>query len=113
MYKGLTIIFGFWFVGELLVSLLKIPVPGNVVGMLLFTYALILGVVDLEDVDEVGTFLLRNMSIMFIPPGVEIVVYWSLVKENLLPISVALIVSFILTIVLTAKMVELIRRVGR
>lgn len=37
-------------------SLLKIPVPGNVVGMLLFTYALILGVVDLEDVDEVGTF---------------------------------------------------------
>ncbi len=113
MYKGLAIIFGFLFLGEAIEKLLRIPVPGNVIGMLLLTFALIFGLVDLKDVEDVGTFLIRNMSIMFIPPGVGIIVYWSLVRANILPIAVALVVSFAITIVFTAKVVETVRRVTR
>ncbi len=109
-YKGLAIIMGFLFVGEAVEKLLKIPVPGNVIGMLLLTGALLSGFVKLEDVEEVGTFLIRNMSIMFIPPGAGIIVYWGLVKTQLVPIAVALVVSFAVTIVFTAKTVEILRR---
>ncbi len=110
MYKGLSIILGFLFLGEAITKLTKIPVPGNVVGMVLLTLALLFGLVELRDVEEVATFLIRNMSVMFIPPGVGIILYWSMVRAQLLPISVALIASFAITIIFTAKTVELIRR---
>ncbi len=110
MYLGLAIILGFLFTGQAISSLTHIPVPGSVLGMILLTLALMTGVVKLEHVEEVGTFLIRNMSVMFIPPGVGVIVYWSLVRKDLLPISVALVVSFFFTMVLTAKVVELIRR---
>ena len=110
MYKGLVIIFGFLFLGEAIEKVLNIPVPGNVIGMLLLTVALILGIVELKDVEEVGTFFIKNMSVMFIPPGVGIVVYWNLVKSQIVPISVALLISFVVTIVFTAKVVEIMRR---
>ncbi len=110
IYRGLAIILGFLFSGQAISKFTHIPVPGSVLGMIFLTLALMTGVVKLEHVEEVGTFLIRNMSVMFIPPGVGVVVYWSLVKRDLLPISVALVVSFVLTVVLTAKVVELIRR---
>jgi holin-like protein len=109
MYRGLAIILGFLFTGQAVSKFTHIPVPGSVLGMIFLTAALMTGMVKLEHVEEVGTFLIKNMSVMFIPPGVGVVVYWSLVKKDILPISVALLVSFALTIVLTAKVVELIR----
>ncbi|MBO8175245.1 MAG: CidA/LrgA family protein [Thermococcus sp.] len=110
MYKGLAIIFGFLFLGEALVKILSLPIPGNVVGMILLTLALIFNVVKLEDVEKEAEMLVRNMSVMFIPPGVGIVLYWSLIKSQAVPIFVALIVSFFVTIILTAKLVEFLRR---
>ncbi len=110
MYRGLAIILGFLFVGQAVSKFTHIPVPGSVLGMILLTLALMARVVKLEHVEEVGGFLIKNMSVMFIPPGVGVIVYWSLVKQQLLPITAALVVSFAVTIVLTAKVVELIRR---
>ncbi|NJE09208.1 CidA/LrgA family protein [Thermococcus sp. M39] len=110
MYKGLAIIFGFLFLGEVLVRILSLPIPGNVVGMILLTLALVFNVVRLEDVEKEAELLVRNMSIMFIPPGVGIVLYWGLIKSQAVPIFVALIVSFFVTMVLTAKLVEFLRR---
>lgn len=52
---------------------------------------------------------MRNMSVMFIPPGVGIVLYWGLIKSQAVPIFAALIVSFFVTIILTAKLVESLR----
>ncbi|AHF81305.1 CidA/LrgA family protein [Thermococcus paralvinellae] len=110
MYKGLAIIFGFLFLGEALVRMLGLPIPGNVVGMILLTLALVFNVVKLEDVEKEAELLVRNMSVMFIPPGVGIVLYWGLIKSQAMPIFVALIVSFFVTMVLTAKFVEFLRR---
>ena len=110
MYKGLVIIFGFLFLGEALVRILNLPIPGNVVGMILLTLALVLDLVKLEDVEREAEMLVRNMSIMFIPPGVGIVLYWGLIKSQAVPIFIALIVSFFVTIILTAKLVEFLRR---
>ena len=110
MYRGLAIILGFLFAGQAISRFTHIPVPGSVLGMILLTLALMTRVVKLEHVEEVGGFLIRNMSVMFIPPGVGVILYWSLVKEQIVPISVALVLSFAITIMLTAKVVELIRR---
>ncbi|EHR78972.1 effector of murein hydrolase [Thermococcus litoralis DSM 5473] len=109
MYKGLTIIFGFLFIGELLSEVFNLPIPGNVIGMILLTFAFLFNVIKLEDVEKEAEFFIRNMSVMFIPPGVGVISYWGLIKSQAVPIFGALIVSFALTLILTAKFVELLR----
>ncbi|NJE85329.1 CidA/LrgA family protein [Thermococcus sp. CX2] len=109
MYRGLAIILGFFLIGEWLGEWLNLSIPGSVVGMVLLILALLSGVVKLEWVEREAEFLVRNMSILFIPPGVGVVTYLGLIKSQAVPIFAALILSFLVTLVATAKAVELVR----
>ncbi|QCX34503.1 hypothetical protein FDN13_12770 [Caloramator sp. E03] len=48
------------FIGEILNKIFNIPIPGNILGMVLLLFALIFGVIKLDYVDEVSKFLLEN-----------------------------------------------------
>jgi len=109
-YRGLAIIFGFYALGEIVSSALYLPVPGSVLGMLFLLSALLSGAVKLEWVENEAELFVRNMSVLFIPPGVGIVTYLGLIKAQLVPISVALVISFVVTLLVTAKTVEVVRR---
>ena len=106
-YRGLAIIFGFYALGEATSSYFNLPVPGSVLGMLYLLTALLLGALKLEWVEREGELFVKNMSILFIPPGVGVVTYAGLIRAQLVPISVALLLSFLITIAVTAKAVEL------
>jgi len=110
MYRGLAIIFTFLFIGEGVERLFNLPIPGNVIGLILLTFALLLGIVRLEDVEKEAELFVKNMSIMFIPPGVGIILYWELIKDQAIPIFGALLFSFLFTLLLTAKLVEFLGR---
>lgn len=109
-YRGLAIIFGFYALGEFTSSALDLPVPGSVLGMLFLLAALLSGAVRLEWVEGEAELLVRNMSVMFIPPGVGIVTYTALIKSQAVPIVGALVISFLVTLLVTAKTVEILRR---
>ncbi|MFP4001418.1 MAG: CidA/LrgA family protein [Thermoplasmata archaeon] len=91
------------------VQFVEIPVPGNVLGMIFLVSALLIGVIDIEDVEREAEFFVENMSIMFIPPGVGIMLYFGLLRNELLPIIGGISLSFLITIVLTAKIVEVLK----
>ncbi len=109
MYKGLAIIFSFYFIGEMAAELGNFPIPGNVLGMIFLVIGLWGGAIDIKDVEKEAEFLVDNMSIMFIPPGVGVMLYFGLLREELLPIIGALILSFVITIGFTGKIVEVLR----
>ncbi|ASJ13350.1 CidA/LrgA family protein [Thermococcus thioreducens] len=109
-YRGLAIIFGFYALGELATYILNLTVPGSVLGMLFLLGSLLTGLIKLEWVEGEAELLVRNMSVMFIPPGVGIVAYLGLIKSQAVPIFVALVLSFLVTLVVTAKTVEFLRR---
>ncbi|ACS34321.1 CidA/LrgA family protein [Thermococcus gammatolerans] len=109
-YRGLTVIFGFYALGEIVSSGLHLPVPGSVLGMLFLLFALLSGAVKLEWVENEAEFLVKNMSVLFIPPGVGIILYLGLIRAQLVPVSVALVLSFVITLFVTAKTVEVLRR---
>ncbi|NJE04093.1 CidA/LrgA family protein [Thermococcus sp. MV11] len=109
-YRGLAIIFGFYALGEFTSFALNLTIPGSVLGMLFLLSALLGGAVKLEWVEDEAELFIRNMSVMFVPPGVGIVTYIGLIKSQLLPISVSLLLSFLITLLVTAKTVELLRR---
>lgn len=102
MLAYLTIIFCCQLVGELSVSALGLPLPGPVVGMvLLFVGLLIRGSVPPE-LNHIADFLLKNLSLLFIPAGVGILLHVKLIGEDWLPITITLVISTVLTVAVTA-----------
>ena len=63
---GFLIIVGFELLGMGL-HRLGAPLPGGVIGLLLFTFALASEVVKLEWVERTATLLVRHMTLLFIP----------------------------------------------
>ncbi len=106
-YRGLAIIFSFYALGEFTSFVLNLSIPGSVIGMLYLLAALLGGAVRLEWVENEAELFVKNMSIMFVPPGVGIVAYLGLLKAQAVPVFGALVVSFLVTLFVTAKTVEL------
>lgn len=88
--------------GEVFVAWAGLPIPGPVVGMaLLFTGLLVKGDVP-EGLGRVVNGLLGHLSLLFVPAGVGVMLHIATLKNEWLAISVALVLSTILTLVMTA-----------
>ncbi len=102
MLAYLTLIFGCQVLGELLTTAAGLPVPGPVCGMaLLFAGLLVHGSIPSE-LAATGSALLDNLSLLFIPAGVGVMLHAQLLARDWWPISAALVVSTGLTIAVTA-----------
>jgi holin-like protein len=98
MIAGLSIIFICLLIGESVAYLLRLPIPGNVIGMLTLTAALMLGIVRVEQVKPVADGLLKQLALLFVPPGVGLLLYGDLLKSAWLPIGIGLVVSTIIVL---------------
>ena len=98
MIKSLLIIFSCLFLGDGLSVVLHIPIPGNVIGMLLLTFALTQRIVRLEDVKSAADLLVKNMAFLFVPPGVGLMVYFDLLSKEFAAIVTSFFVSTFLVL---------------
>ncbi len=112
MLENLTLILCCQLLGELAVTTLSLPVPGPVAGMLmLFCILLVRGYVP-EDLGKVSDALLGSLSLLFVPAGVGVMLHFELLGAELLPLSVALVISTLLTIAVTAVIMVLFNKNG-
>jgi holin-like protein len=110
MLGYITLIFVCQLAGELLVAALGLPVPGPVAGMLvLLAFLLARGSIPGE-LAAVGDFLLGNMSLLFVPAGVGVMLHAGLLGREWVPIMVALVVSTLVTIAVTALVMRRLSR---
>jgi holin-like protein len=110
MLAYVTLIFAFQLFGELVVALTGLPLPGPVVGMVaLFAALLIKGAIP-DDLARVGDTLLQSFSLLFVPAGVGVMLHVQLIGKEILPIGVALVVSTLLTIAVTAGLMSWLNR---
>jgi holin-like protein len=88
--------------GESLAYAFSLPVPGPVIGMLLlFCYLLARpGVAD--RLAPTTLEFLRHLSLLFVPAGVGIMVHGRRVASEWLPLAVALLLSAVVSLVVTA-----------
>lgn len=93
MIRGFAILFGLQSLGSLLAYGLELPVPGSVIGMVLLLIALRFEWIELQWVHDAAQLLLDNMSFLFIPAGVGVMVYFDLIAAHWLPMTIALVVS--------------------
>ena len=102
MLHYFTLILVCQLVGELLVTAITLPVPGPVVGMvLLFLFLVIRGRIPLA-LEQTSDALLGHLSLLFVPAGVGVMLHFKLLETDMLPIGIALVVSTVLTIAVTA-----------
>ena len=110
MIYQLTILFTCLTIGELIVHLTGIKIPSSIIGMLLLTLSLHFRLVKLESIRRTCDFLIENMSFFFVPPGVALMIYFDIIKAQLLPIAIATIISTILVLLTTGWTHQLIER---
>ena len=110
MLEYLTLILGCQLLGEFVVTGADIPFPGPVVGMvLLFAFLAVRGSVP-RQLEQVADTLLSNLSLLFVPAGVGVMLHFDLLGADALPLSVALLLSTLATIAVTAWVMVLLNR---
>lgn len=67
MMRGFAILLGFSLAGVLLHDVVNLPLPGNVIGLLLFLGALFGRIIKLEWVEESANLLTGHLLLFFIP----------------------------------------------
>jgi len=110
MLAALTVLLVYQLIGEVLVQLLGLPVPGPVVGMLLLFVTLLLRGTAPEWLRTTSNALLGHLSLLFVPAGVGVMQHFQRLGAEWLPITVALVASTIITIGVTALVMRALQR---
>jgi holin-like protein len=88
--------------GKLIAHELRLPVPGTVIGILI----LLTGFLALRRVPmpmkRVADFLLAHLNLFYVPAGVGVMAYMTLLADDLWPIIVALFASTFLGMIAAA-----------
>ncbi|MBF8983650.1 CidA/LrgA family protein [Lutibacter sp. B2] len=108
LIKQFGIVLLILFLGTFISDFFNIPIPGNVIGMVLLSIALIKGIVKLEDVEEAANLFLNHLAIFFVCPTVGIMLYFDMIKLQFLAIVVPTIGSIVIGLVVTGKVVQFI-----
>jgi putative effector of murein hydrolase LrgA (UPF0299 family) len=102
MIAGLVQILLFQGLGELVAKFLLPLIPGPVIGLvLLLAWLRLRGRVP-DAVDSVATAFSQHLGLLFIPAAVGVVMFWPQLRAHALAIGVALVVSVVATMAVTA-----------
>lgn len=110
MVRGLAILLLMQFLGELISRALRIPIPGNVIGMGLLLAALWLGWIKVQWIQEAAELLLAHLALFFVPAGVGVMVYFDLIAAEWLPIVTAMVLSTFIVMAVTGRTAMLLDR---
>ena len=105
--KQFGIILLITFLGEGLKSLLPLPIPASIYGMVILLTALMSGVLKLESVREAGEFLIEIMPILFVPAAVGLLESWQLLAAKWLEYGLLTVVSTVAVMVVSGWVTQL------
>lgn len=76
--------------GDQAIILTGLPIPGNVLGMLLLFVLLLAGVIKLEYIQQAANFLLKHLVFFFIPVAVGLMNWGELFYSHALVLTLAI-----------------------
>lgn len=110
MIGTIALLLVFQLVGEVLVRLTAIPVPGPVAGMLLLFIVLAVRGSVPSEVSSTANGLLSHLALLFVPAGVGIIAHVDRLQGIWPVILVVLIASTLLAVAVTALALSAMRR---
>lgn len=110
MVLSFTIIFIFLSIGEITSAVLGLNIPGSVIGMLLLAAGLCAGYIKEEWIRPAGRLLIDNMALLFVPPGVGLILHLTFFKDNFIALSAALVISTLVTMAVTGFVQQILEK---
>lgn len=107
---GMAILLGFNLLGAGIKMLLHLPLPANVIGLILFTVSLYTGLIKLEWVKATALFLTKHMMLFFIPFLVGTMAFLPFIGANLFSMVFTLFGSTFIVLAVTGWMTERLSR---
>lgn len=111
LFRQSIIVIGIYLLCEFISKSLNLPIPGNILGMLLLLFLLIMNIVKIEDIDTVTNFFLDHLAFFFIPAGVGLLSSIFLIKDIWLKVTVVCFATTLLVIVVTGIIVQFISKI--
>ena len=108
--SGFLVLVLFWWLGEQLAPRLPMPLPAPLVGLLLLFFALLLIGRVPEGLLKTSQFLLKHLSIFFIPAILSVVLLQDLLLAHFWAIAVALVASTLFSLWLTALICQRLKQ---
>ncbi|MEC7378218.1 MAG: CidA/LrgA family protein [Pseudomonadota bacterium] len=108
--NGITLLLVYQLVGEVTVRLVGLPIPGPVLGMVMLFITLMIRGHTPASVDQASSALLSHLSLLFVPAGVGMMAHFGRIADEWLPITLALLLSTVVTMVATALIMQLTSR---
>lgn len=104
------IIIALAFAGEILHVLIPLPIPASIYGILLLFLFLRKKLLHVIQVRETVHFLIETMPIMFVPAAAGLIDAWDLIRPQLIPYLVMIIVSLLVVMVISGLTTQFIIR---
>lgn len=107
MIRGLTVLLLCQLLGEVVVDVTGVPLPGPVLGMvLLFGWLQLRRPPPGAGTVRAADGLLKHLQLFFVPAGVGVIAHAAVLREDALPITVALVVSWLAGLLLVGWLVQ-------
>lgn len=110
LFREAIIILGIYLLGEFISEVLSLPVPGNILGMIILLFLLCTKIIKLEQINTIANFLLDHLAFFFIPAGVGLMTSVDIIKDSWLKLIVVCIATTIIIIASTGLIVQYITR---
>ncbi|GAA0077622.1 CidA/LrgA family protein [Clostridium sp. CTA-5] len=110
LFREALVILIIYLVGEFLSSWLKLPVPGNILGMIILFVLLSTKVIKVDNISDISNFLLNHLAFFFIPAGVGLMTSLNVIKSNWLKLLIVCLSTTMIIIASTGLIVQFISR---
>ena len=104
--RQFAIILAISLTGEAMSFFIPLPVPAGIYGILLLLLLLITGVLKVNQIREVSSFLIEIMPIMFIPAAVGLMQSYHLLAPSLGAYVVIIAVSTVAVMVVSGRVTQ-------
>lgn len=101
--------------GEAFQTLIPLPIPAAIYGIVLLFAALATGILKEEKIAETAEFLISLMPVLFVAPAVKVLQYWELIAPNIAAILIITAVSTVLVFAVSGLVTKWLqsRKAGR
>lgn len=111
--KQFLIILLIAFAGELLNTLLPLPIPASIYGIFILFLCLKFHVIPIHAIRETSIFLVEIMPLLFIPAAVGVLNSWEIIQAQWFPYLIITLASTVIVMVISGRVTQTVIRLGK
>lgn len=108
IFRQALIILTLYFIGEFLSKQLHLPIPGNILGMILLFILLNTGALKLDKVDMVSNFFLDHLAFFFLPASIGLMTSFESIKSSAFKIIAICVITTFIVMAITSLLVQFV-----